>query len=364
LPHLKFLSKLILYDNLSVFASKGIDDLSEEKLDIVFSLANDLMSAISISYYSNKDALSEFETNYLKLLYKGEIFGPNFQVGEETTEIKNFVPFKEDFSPDFNKGLEFNPPYNAITPKFEIFKIDPQKNAILYTSSGMKIMIPAFGFENENKEIVKEPVYIKITQLNQAIELLFAGIDLKNQRDYLLNKFMFNILATTEKSNVKLIDGYQIKINLPIASDSAQSYFYDYESNTWQNSALYQQVFASTFIPIDFYKIETQAEFNAYYLLDTSSFDKRFNKGPHYFLNDYDNDNQLLYKKQKYFTDLDRTWTKDYNQSGKLTGYRVKKGKAFIKLQKVIPKNRVTDRLYFKILDKTQQWYYSGIECF
>jgi hypothetical protein len=364
ISHSKFMSKLVLYDNLSVFATKGIDDLSEEKLNIVFSLADDLVSGIAISYFSNKDALSEFETNYLKSLFKGEIFGPNFMVEEQSSEDNNYTSFKAEFKPDFKRGPEFLPPYEPIVPKDEIFVINPQKNSILYSATGLKIMIPANAFENENKEVIKESIYIKITQLTQAIELLFAGINLKNYQNYLMNKLMFNIAATTEKNNAQLIEGFQIKINLPTAIDSAQPYFFDYESLTWQNNVLYQQVFANTFVSIDFYKIENQGDFNAYYLLDTSSFDKRFKNGQHYFLNDSKNDNQLIYKQSKFYTDLDRTWTKDYNKSGKLLGYRVKRGKAFIKIQKVIPKNRAIDRLYFKVIDKTKQGIVSELSHF
>jgi hypothetical protein len=142
---------------------------------------------------------------------------------------------------------------------------------------------------------------------------------------------------------------------MPAATDSAVNYFFDYESNSWQDLNLYNQVFANNFVPTDFYKIETPKQHTAYYQFDTSSFNARFN-GPHnYFLNDKGNGNQLLFRKKSYYTDLDRTWVKDYNQAGRLNGIRVKNGKALVKVQKVIPKVRNKERQYFKVLDKTEQ---------
>ena len=57
----KTLSRLNLYDNLSVFTNKGIEDLSEEKLSILFNINSDNINAISISYFSKNGKLIDFE---------------------------------------------------------------------------------------------------------------------------------------------------------------------------------------------------------------------------------------------------------------------------------------------------------------
>ena len=72
----------------------------------------------------------------------------------------------------------------------------------------------------------------------------------------------------------------------------------------------------------------------------------------------------MLFKKKAFYSDLDRTWTRTYNQSGKLSGIRVKKGKSYVKIQKVIPKERNKTRQYFKLLDKTEQKIFAELSAF
>jgi len=351
----RILGKLNLYDNLSVYTNKGIDELSEEKMSIVFNLASDLMSAISISYFSNNGKLSDFETEYIQQLYRGEILPQQFGEEENTAENEINMPFKKEFLPDFVKTPEFNPPYPSITPTGEIFIINPSSNSVIYSNTGLKITIPANSFINDAGEQIFDPIYIKLVQLNQASDILFAGLNLKIGMQQLTTQMIFNIQATTERSAAKLKDGYQLKVLMPVAADSAQNYFFDYESNTWQNLNFYNEVFANNFVPTDFYKIESAKQHIPYYQFDTSSFNARFRGPHHYFLNDKFNNSELLFKKGTFYTDLDRSWSKDYNNSGKLKGLKIKNGKSYVKIQKVIPKVRNKERQYFKILDKTEQ---------
>ena len=349
------LPKLIIYDNLSVFTNKGIDELLEEKVSIQYALANDLFSGIAISYLSNKEQLNEFEIAHLKKIYNGELFKMQNEVENNVDGTTKITEYNKPFTPTFPLTPEFNPPYEAIKNKHEIFKINPNLHSILYSKTGLKIIIPAESFVNTEEQVVKDPVYIQIQQLQTPIELTFAGVILKNKNEQFNSKFLVNINATSEKQNIHLKEGQSVKLQLPVSTDSAQIHFYDYESNSWQNLELYQQVFSSTFTPIDFYKIENDLQTAPYHLIDTSKFETRFHSGKHYWLSDELNKNQLIFKKQNYYTDLDRTWTKDYNKKGQLTGYRVKKGKVLVKIQKVIPKKRALDRQYFKIIDKTKE---------
>lgn len=355
----KMLSKLVLYDNLSVFTNKGIDDLGEEKLGILYDLYTDAINAVSISYLSNSGSLSDFEVEFLQNLYKGEIVQQpiNEQI-EQVAEDGFTIPFKKEFLPDYPKGSEFNSPYTSIRPNEEQFVIDPTQNSILYSQTGMKITIAANSFINEQGEIIKDRVYIKLMQINTPQEILFAGLSMNQSQLQFNNRFTFNLQATAEKSNAKLKEGYQIKVSMPVAKDSAQAHFYDYESNTWQNLDFYYQVFENNFEPIDFYKIDNAAGSNHIYLFDTSSFHTRFESSHALFLNDRDNNNQLIFKKKAFYSDLDRTWTKTYNSNGKLDGYKIKKGKSLVKIQKVIPKVRNRSRQYFKLIDR------SGINLF
>lgn len=360
----KFLSKINLYDNLSVFTNKGIDDLAEEKLSIMFDLMSDLVSAISISYYSNNGSLSDFERDYLQSIYNGDIIPQQFEQMEAVAEDGFNIPFKKEFVPDFPKTAEFNPPYGSIAPAEEIFVINPAINNILYAQSGMKISIAANSFVNEKGETTKDPVYLRLIQIISPTELLFAGLNLRNGSSQFINQFLFNIQATGEKNSAVLKSGYQIKISMPSSVDSSLAHFYDYESNTWQNLAFYNEIFANNFEPIDFHKLEESAATKSTYLFDTTDFDRRFESSHSVFLNDKDNFSQIIFRKKTYYTDLDRTWIKTYNQSGKLKGIRIKKGKAYVKLQKVIPKVRNKNKQYFKILDRTELNMFGELKAF
>ena len=351
---LRKLGKLNLYDNLSVYSNKGIDELSEEKINIVFNVDNDAMSGIAVSYFSNNGRLSDFEIAYLEDLYKGQMQGPQYLEEEVVQENKVNIPFRKEFVPDFTKTQEFSPPYPSITPSGEVFVIDPANHSVIYASSGLKVTIPAHSFINPSGENITDPVYIKVTQITQASEMLFAGLDLQAGHRQLVNRFVFNIQATTEKSAAILNNGYQLKVTMPVSPDSAASYFFDYESNSWQDLDFYNQVFANNFVPTDFYKIESGSHI-PYYQFDTSSFHARFYGPHHYFLNDRLNGNQLLFRRKNYYTDLDRPWNKEFNKSGQFSGIRIRNGKSYVKLQKVVPKVRNRERQYFKVLDKTEQ---------
>lgn len=349
----KRLSKLILYDNLSIAANNGIDDLSEQKISLVFDIYSDEMRAVAISYFSSYGDLSDFELEYLQKIYKGEIFSQQFEAEAETTEEGSVMPFKKEFKPDFPKTSEFNSPYPTIKPLEEQFVIDPSKNNVLYSQTGMKMVIPANSFESEKGETINSAVYIRLIQVNTPVELLFSGIGINQNGLNFNNRFVFNIQASAEKSTARLKDGYQIKTYLPFNPDSSKAHFFDYESNSWQDLGFYQQIFENNFVPIDFYKLENSGISNEVYLFDTSSFDSRFAASRSLFLNDLDNKNQMLFKKKGFYADLDRTWTRDYNKSGNLNGYRIKIGKSLIKIQKVIPKVRNKERQYFKLLDRS-----------
>ena len=360
----KTLSRLNLYDNLSVFTNKGIEDLSEEKLSILFNINSDNINAISISYFSNNGKLIDFEIEYLQNLYKGEIVPQQFGENENDKQETGNIPFAKEFVPDFGSSLEFNKPYPKISPNTEYFTINPSTNSLIYSNSGLKLSVAANSFVNEKGEDITVPIYLKLIQINSPSDILFAGLNFKNGDRQFCNQFLFNIQATCDKSAAKLKEGFQIKANLPVNSDSALTYFFDYESNTWQDLNFYNQVFASNFTPIDFYKIENGNQCNSYYQFDTSSFKQRFFGKHNIFLSDKENNSQLVFKSQTFYTDLDRTWSKDFNSNGNLKGLKIKKGKSYIKIQKVIPKVRNKERQYFKVLDKTEQEIFAELKAF
>lgn len=368
LPHtlsgFKMLDRLILYDNLSVFTNKGIDDLSEENIGIVFDMAADLVSAVKITYCSNNGSLSEYEREFLQSLYKGEVIATQISENEAISEDGFTIPFKKEFVPDFPKTPEFNSPYSSISPAEEIFVINPNTASILHTQSGMTISIAAGSFVNENSEPVIDPVYVRIQQITKPTEILFSGLNMNNGSNQFINQFLFNLQATAEKSAARLKEGYQIKVSMPVAADSSIAHFYDYESGTWQNLNFYNDIFAANFEPIDFHKMAASSATRFLYMFDTSGFDNRFFSSHATYLNDKDNKSQLLFKKKAFYSDLDRTWTRTYNQSGKLSGIRVKKGKSYVKIQKVIPKERNKTRQYFKLLDKTEQKIFAELSAF
>ncbi len=365
---LRFVGEIYVYDNLSVFTNGGIEDLNEEKVTIFFNIASDLSSAVAIKYMSTGNELAAFETAYLEKLYRGQIITErNLGIpvyGEEVEgEEKFFIPFKNEFNPSFVKPVEFNFPVNDIKPKVEIFKIDPTKDAIITTNSGLRLVIAKNSFSALNSPTVTEPIYIKLSEIVSTSELLFGGVNLEaGQQGYYNNRYLINVQATTATSEVSLKENYQIKAILPITKDSTMENFFDYESNSWQDLTLYNSVFNSTLEPIDFYKIENQGNAVNYVVFDTSAFETRFKRQANFFLNDQLNDQQLMFANKGLYTDPDRAWKK-YNQDGKKVGVRIKKGKALVKIQKVTPKKRNKERQYFKLVDRTEQGIFSELKC-
>lgn len=351
----KTLSKLILYDNQSVAANKGIEELNEEKMSIIFNLYSDMINAISVSYFSLNNKLADFESEYLQKLYKGELMPQQFAEQESSETDGSEIPFEKEFVPDFAVTPEFSYPYPLISPATELFTINPNTGNVLYSATGMKITIPSGCFTDAAGNVITETIYLRVMQMQSATDILFAGLNLKIGDRQLSSRYLFNIQATTSKSTASMKEGYQLKVSIPTSRDSAVTYFFDYESYTWQDHAFYEKVFAQSFVPTDFYKIESSGNHNACYQFDTGSFSTRFTGKHNYFLNDRYNQAQMLFRKGRYYTDLDRTWNREYNKDGKLKGLKIKRGKSFVKIQKVIPKNRNREKQYFKILDKTEQ---------
>ena len=361
---MKTLSKLYLYDNLSVFTNKGIDDLDDQSFSMSFSSYDDEVRAINIHYCSNNGDLAEFEMNYLQGIYKGEIYTAIVEEQSVENSKEPVIPFKTAFQPDFPHTSEFNPLYPRITPYTEYFSVSNHKPSMLYSNTGMSISIPENAFVQTDGNPVQGTVYLRLIQIKDVSDILFAGLNLKNGFTQLSNQYLFNLQATGEKQAVKLKEGYQIKVDLPCNKDSTQSYFFDYESNSWQDLNLYNQVFESSFEPLDFYKIQHALNLQARYQFDTTLFNERFYSAKHFVLNDAQISSQMLYKRDGLYTELDRTWNKEFNNDGRLKGVKIKRGKTYIKIQKVIPKERNIERQYFKLLDKTEQGIFTELQAF
>lgn len=360
---LKYLSKLNLYDNLSLASQQNasnntevpnLNELIEEKLDLRYTMSPDLMGFISISYFSSYDQLSDFERDNFKKIYQAE---STFFIEDEDVDAMalkgTFREFNKNFKPNFGNSPEFKLPYPQITPHSETFVIDPSNDNILHSKSGFRLTIPQNCFQDATGQNITDKVYIKITQMTHPVELYFSGLKFGDNKNNFSNNFTFNVQATGEKGPALLKENYQLNAFIPQNTDSAVAYFFDYESMTWQDMNLYNKVFASNFVSTDFYKIEHSKNTSNVYLLDTSSFENRFNNSENYFLIDNDVQQQYIFKKQYFYTDLDRPWLRSYNDKGKMLGQRIKRGKSFVKIEKVIPKVRIKNKQYFKILDKT-----------
>jgi hypothetical protein len=364
---LKYLYKLNLYDNLSLSVQQNasatdvvpnLNELIEEKLDLRYTMSPDLMGFITISYFSTQDQLSEFERDNFKKIYQAEsTFILEDEEEVQMTQKGTFKEFNKNFVANFGNSPEFNYPYPQITPHSETFVINPNKDNILHSKTGFRLTIPQKSFQDADGQEITDNIYIKITQMTNPVEFYFSGLKFGDSRNNYSSNFTFNIQATGEKGPALLKENHQLNAFLPQSTDSAVAYFYDYESLTWQDMDFYNKVFASNFVSTDFFKIENSSNTSNVYLLDTASFESRFNHSDNYFLIDGDIDQQYVFKKQQFYTDLDRPWYKNYNELGKMLGQKIKHGKSYIKIEKVVPKIRNKNKQYFKILDKSESLF-------
>lgn len=366
---LHVLGDLYLYDNLSVFSNGGIDDLTEEKIGVQYNIYNDLAALVNVHYMSTGSELAAFETAHLEKIYTGIVTGGGVvnagEMPEEElpSDDKFFRPYRKVFQPGFPMPVEFNEPGKFFNTKSEVFMIDPTRPAIITTSTGLRLIIAPNSFINVNNEQVNEAIYIRISEVKSPVELLFAGVNLyAGNQQYYNNQYLFNVQATTAKTEVSLKPNYQMKAIVPVAKDSTAEYFYDYESRSWQDLTLYNSVFSSTVEPIDFFKIENQGVAVNYLKFDTSSMQTRYTSAVNYFLNDAHNDKQMLFESGKFFSNPDRTWIKDYNKEGKLKGTKIIRGRALVKIQKVTPKKRNKACQYFKVVDKTERQIFAELK--
>lgn len=364
IKELRLIHTLVLYDNLSIFTNKGIEELTFEQLSINYLMYDDLYSAVRVLYYSDGDKLSDFEKSYLGGIYNSKMEEIPYMATEIEDQNDTFIPFVNKFEPAYSEVPEYRYIYPSLKPVPEQFVIQPNVDAHIITSTGMELLVAKNSFIKTDNTPVNEDIYIKIIQMNKPEELLFSGFNNQFGDQYLNANYTFSIQATTSNNELKLKEGYQIKVLLPIKKDSAIEHYFDYESNTWQDLNLYNQAFSSSFEPIDFYQIEKGSNVSKYYQFDSTSFNTRFNQGSHYYLNDEDEYNQMLYKGNKWFTSLERDWSTEFNKDRKLKGYKIKKGKALVKISKVIPKKRNNNRQYFKLLDKTEEGLFSELKAF
>lgn len=363
LSKLYYLSTLILYDNLSLATTESIEELNTYTTAIKFNIDFDLQSIVQVKYLATS-AMSNYELNYIEKLYKGEIFGDKLE-NNETNNADSILAFRKAFSPDYLPTSEFNFLTSTLKPKEEIFAIDANENSTIISETGLKLSIAKNSFTTINGELINGMVYIKIMQIPRAIDALFCGFNFKLGSNYLANHFLYNIQASTATSEAILKPGMQIKTLMPLAKDSTcLEYYFDYESNSWQDLTLYNSVFSNEFTPIDFYKLDKSSDTKKSYLFDSTSFNNRLYYAENFFLNDKNINTQIVFNTNKFFTDLDRPWTKAYNQDGKKNGARIKRGKGLIKIQKVTPKNRNTTCQYFKVVDKTEKKILAELDAF
>lgn len=364
IKELRLIHTLVLYDNLSIFTNKGIEDLTFEQLSINYLLYDDLYSAVRVLYYSDGDKLSDFEKMHLGAIYNSKMEEIPYMATEMEDQNDTFIPFVSKFHPAYSDVPEYRYIYQSLKPIPEQFIIQPHTDAHIITTSGMELFIAKNSFIKADNTPVNENIYLKIIQMNKPEELMFSGFNNRFGDQYLNANFTFSIQATTSDNELKLKEGYQMKVLLPVKKDSAIEHYFDYESNTWQNLNLYNQAFSNSFEPIDFYQMEKGSNVSRYYQFDSSNFETRFNQGGHYYLNDEDENNQLLYKANKWYTTLERDWSTEFNKDRKLKGFKLKKGKALVKISKVIPKKRNNSRQYFKLLDKTEEGLFSELKAF
>jgi len=255
-------------DNLSFIENHTFHDLAIERYFINFwDVKNQKTEMLSLSYYSDRIGLEDYDKNYISSLYFNAQLLPYYTqlseaenvakvINDKNTNTSRAFSLFDTFNRD-NKPALFFDQHSAIAKPSslwpivnEYFTIDASKDNVLITKAGIKVLIPKKAFINAENEMVAGKIDIAFRYISTITDFALSGIpsffDSFNENFTLNYPQVFYLYASEKNIPLKIASGYAIDIMLGINSkrlfklDNTSPVWYTYDDNDKINVVRYK----------------------------------------------------------------------------------------------------------------------------
>ncbi len=147
------------------------------------------------------------------------------------SEENSIINVETTKSTTTNKGL-ISTEQMTKSIAYEIFKITPEKGAVLYTLSGARILIPNFAFFDEKGNVTKKEITL---YYRECLSLEEAGF-LKKEINF-TPTLLFEIKAeeSNTKAPVSLTQAIEVEATTPIKDSPETVYNYSSSKEKWES---------------------------------------------------------------------------------------------------------------------------------
>ncbi len=115
---------------------------------------------------------------------------------------------------------------------YELFKINPEKGAILYTQSGERLLVPVFAFADKNGTITKKEVTLRYRTLSSLEE---AGL----KPDMVVKpSLLFEIISeeVATRTPLQLVQPIEMEATTVLQTETGKVYNYSSQKKNWETS--------------------------------------------------------------------------------------------------------------------------------
>jgi|GEM_PF-1473333 len=109
--------------------------------------------------------------------------------------------------------------------KSQIFQIDPKKDTIIETNSGIIFQIKANNFLNKFGEVPEETIDLEVKEAMTASDIIQAGLSTTSNGELLETGGMFYINARSGKEVLNIDQSKPLRVNVPSVTDKQMSLF-------------------------------------------------------------------------------------------------------------------------------------------
>jgi hypothetical protein len=295
MPRLKVLS---IFDNASHVNNIEYVDYPMDKRFISYKNGASTKQ-IELRFYSGRSEIEPFDIFYLQNYYpKAEFSKTSHSRGSskqgKVLLTQNWSILTSDTIPIIDYASHSHPaanlPISYLTPTVEYYIIDPTKNNVVHTKSGVEIKIIANSITDNYGFLVKEPVTIAFADLQDPINSFLAGLQMTARRKGLeiqLNPLsMFEVKAFVNGKPAKLKKGFALKATFILPRDTVFSqYILDPVGRKWRPMSGYYYTKKLGSIKIQSFSNWTDPDkTNQVYAFDNTMFDERYSNPDYFYL--------------------------------------------------------------------------------
>ena len=384
------LKKFGFIDNLSLLQNITFYDLAVENYYINYWDEKDKRSVvIPLDYYSDRVTLEEYDKAYLSSIFYNAQVLPYyaFQGLDETNLVKIDPKIKVDGQTAYsifdttNRSasaplyFKTNPYVQGFSDKlktvnleeaYEHFSIDPQRDNVLITKKGYKVLMPSNAFMDENGESISQKVDIYFRYVYNIAEYVLSAIpssyDSFNTSYALNNAQVAMLYASSKNIPLRLKRGYAIDVELN--NSAGRSFLLSRDEPYWYS---YDETEQTGLIR---YKLTSQNDtFGFQQMVDFANINQRYYDPQYFYILDQKESKVKIPKtlSSRYNLQVDDWIYKPYEKGMTLNKgeFYLKSGKSLLGVRKIgFTDTLRRKQIYFVVYNKVDKKLFPELQVF